>query len=245
MSNAETEQVVALRNQQVDYVASAAKAALGMVPFAGSLLAELAGTIIPNQRIDRLVKFATELEARLTAVDQELVRAKLTDENFSDLMEEGIRQAARSVSNERRQYIAALLANGIRSEDVTFIESKHLLRVLGELNDIEVLWLRFYLDPTMEGDREYRQKHSAIFDTEPAYIGCDQATLDKHAIKESYLRHLTELGLLTPQNEIDRRTLLPAFDNMNGNFKVRSYHTSLLGKLLLRQIELSKSAGNY
>jgi hypothetical protein len=38
-----------LANRGADYVTSAAKAVLGVVPFAGSLLAEVAGTIIPNQ----------------------------------------------------------------------------------------------------------------------------------------------------------------------------------------------------
>ena len=43
--------------QKIDYVVSASKAALGAVPFAGSLLAELAGAVIANQRVDRLVSF--------------------------------------------------------------------------------------------------------------------------------------------------------------------------------------------
>lgn len=60
-----------LQPTTADYVASAAKAALGMVPFVGSLLAELAGTIIPNQRIDRLVRFAEKLAARLSNLEQD------------------------------------------------------------------------------------------------------------------------------------------------------------------------------
>ena len=46
-----------LANRVPDYVVTAAKAALGAVPLAGSLLAELAGSIIPNQRIERIVAF--------------------------------------------------------------------------------------------------------------------------------------------------------------------------------------------
>lgn len=47
-----------VESNATDYVTAAAKAVLGLVPFAGSLLAELAGTIITNQRIDRLSKFS-------------------------------------------------------------------------------------------------------------------------------------------------------------------------------------------
>ena len=62
MNKDESEQ---LAPKSIDYVTSAAKAILGAVPFAGSLLTELAGTVIPNQRIDRIAKFAAVLEYRL------------------------------------------------------------------------------------------------------------------------------------------------------------------------------------
>ena len=239
MKSEETDKEVVIRNQRVDYVASAARAVLGMVPFAGSLLVELAGTIIPDQRIDRVAKFAAELEKRLVKLDQQFVRSKLTDENFTDLMEEGMRQAARSVSDERRQYLASLLVNGIAESDVSFIESKHLLRILGELNDIEVLWLRFYVVRTIGGDVEFRQKHSSVFEPLRVYIGCDQATLDKKGLRDGYTRHLIELGLLEPQFERDMRTKQPIFDTFTGAMKVQGHQVTLLGKLLLRQISLT------
>jgi hypothetical protein len=239
MSDEATDQTLAIQNRPVDYVTSAAKAVLGAVPFAGSLLTELAGTIIPNQRIDRLCKFAAELENRLAKLDQGYVRVKLSDENFTDLMEEGIRQAARSVSDERRQYLASLLANGISTADISFIESKHLLRILGEINDIEVLWLRFYLVPTIRGDVEFRGKHKDVFEPLRVFIGCDQVTLDKHALRESYKSHMTELDLLSPRYETDMKTRQPVFDTISGRMKVRGHDITLLGKLLLRQISLA------
>ena len=170
---------------------------LGAVPFAGSLLAELAGTLIPNQRLDRIVKFAQELENRIAQLDQQAIRAKLKDENFTDLMEETMRHAARAVSEERRRYLAALLANGIKSDDVSYIESKHLLRILGELNDAEIVWLRFYL-VRMGGDEEFRTKHQHIVKPIPVHMGSSQADRDKFAIQKSYKQHLEQLGLLDP-----------------------------------------------
>jgi hypothetical protein len=43
---------LSLQSNKVDYVTSAVKSALVNFPLVGSLLVELAGTIIPNQRID-------------------------------------------------------------------------------------------------------------------------------------------------------------------------------------------------
>jgi len=233
-----------LQSQPIDYVVSAAKAVLGSVPFAGSLLAEIAGTVIPNQRIERLAKFAEELEARIAKLDRDAVRARLTDENFTDLVEETMRHAARAVSNERRRYLTALLANGIKSSDVTYIESKHLLRILGELNDLEVVWLRSYRDPTVGKDQELRARHRDVLNPIVATIGSTQGERDKAALQRSYKEHLGQLGLLEPRYETDTRTKQPVFDSFRGGLKIRGYEITALGRLLLRQIELAGDASS-
>lgn len=234
-----TNEPTQLETNHVDYVTSAVKSALGMVPFAGSLLAELAGSVIPNQRIDRLSKFAIQLEARLATLDHAFVRAQLLDENFTDLLEDSVRQAARSLSDERRQYLAALLGNGISSDAISFAESKHLLRILGELTDVEVIWLRSYLNPTISGDSEFRAKHDAMLKPIAPTMGSGQETIDSYAIQTSYKEHLSILGLLSPRYEIDTRTKQPAFDSRTGNLKLKGYEITSLGRLLLKQIALS------
>lgn len=225
----------------VDYVTAAAKAALGAIPFAGSLLVELAGTFIPNQRIDRITKFAMELEARLANLEKDYIRSELSDERFSDLLEEGLRQAARSLTDERRRYIAALIANSLSSPDIEYHESRHLLRILNDLNDLEVIWLRFYLHPTISGDKEFRSKHEAILSPVFATMGSSQDVLDKSSLQDSYKQHMVQLGLLQPEYRIDSRTKQPEYDSFTGGQKLKGYRLSPLGKLLLRQIDL---AGN-
>ncbi len=231
-----------LEPQKIDYVTSAAKAALGVVPFAGSLLAELAGTVIPNQRINRIVKFAEILEKRLAQLEQDFVKSQLQEETFSDLVEEGLRQASRSLSDERREYIASLISSSLSSEDIEYQESKHLLRVLSEINDIEVIWLRFYLVPTMGGDKKFRDKHKDILEPVPATLGASQAVLDKSALQDSYKEHLTQLGLLEREYHTDMRTKQPEFDRMTGGLKIRGYRLTPLGRLLLREIGIADAA---
>jgi len=127
MSNSE-ESSDGLDNKPIDYITSVVKGTLGIVPFAGSLLAELTGTVIPNQRLDRIAKFVIVLEDKLSNLEQDFVRSQLTDENFSDLLEEGARQTARSLSDERREYISSLISNSLSQQEIEYIESKHLLR---------------------------------------------------------------------------------------------------------------------
>jgi hypothetical protein len=214
-----------------DYVASAAKAALGAVPFAGSLLAELAGAVIPNQRIERIVKFAAILEDRLSGLEQEFVQAQLKNEHFSDLVEEALRQSARSLSDERREQIASLIANSLKAQEIEYCESKHLLRILGELNDIEIIWLRFYLDPVMHGDHEFRERHAAVLAPIAAYIGGPPGLVDKSALQRSYKDHMAELGLLERRYELKNSSFGTTLD-------AKGYELSALGRLLLREIDL-------
>lgn len=223
--------------QTIDYVTSAAKAALSTVPFAGSLLAEVAGVIIPNQRIERIVKFARILDSKISRIDQDLIRMQLTNENFTDLLEEGLRQAARSLTDERREYIASIIANSISSDLIDFSESKFVLHILGELNDIEIIWLRFYLVPYIQGDEEFRSKHREIIETPDAHFRASQKVIDKATLKDGYREHLVQRGLLRHKYDLDNNTGLPEFDSFTGGLKVRGYELTPLGKLLLREME--------
>jgi hypothetical protein len=216
----------------------AAKAVLGTIPFAGSLLAELAGAVIPNQRIDRIARFALELEARLGDVEQSMARAALTNEEFTDLVEEGLRQSVRSTTDERRQQIASAIANSLASEDISFIESKHLLRMLGEINDLEVIWLRSYAVREIGGDAAFRAKHQHVLAPVSAHLGSGQPEVDRETIQDSYKEHLRQLGLLRAVYKFDRKTGMPEFDAQRGELKVAGYDLTRAGRLLLRLVGL-------
>lgn len=222
-----------------DYVSAGARAIVGAAPFVGSLLAEIAGAVIPNQRIDRIAKFAQALEDKLGDIDQVLVRTKLADENFTDLMEEGLRLAARAVSEERREHLTAVLANGIKAGDLDFLESKHVLRLLGELNDAEIVWLRFYLVPTMGGDEDFRGRHKEALEPVRATLASPQEVHDKEALQKSYRQHLVRLGLIEPIYEYNQSDERPEFDYFTSAQKVSRYEITTLGKLLLTRIGMA------
>jgi hypothetical protein len=46
-------------------------------------------------------------------------------------------------SEERRDYIASFLKNGLTNEEMTHVQQKKLLSILGELNDAEIIFLRY------------------------------------------------------------------------------------------------------
>lgn len=220
MSSNNKDNVETLELQKMDYVASAAKAALGSVPFAGSLLIELAGTVIPNQRINRIVSFAKALEKRLSNLEQKFVRSQLKDEKFTDLLEEGLRQASRSLSEERLEYISLLISNSLSSKDIEYMESKHLLRILDELNDIEVIWLLYFQKRrTQKEADELKDKYPDILKSIHVMHKAPQPAKNKRTLQDSYKEHLLQLGLLERREE--------------------HYIITTLGRLLSREIGLT------
>lgn len=228
-----------ISSNATDYAVAVAKSALGAVPIAGPFLAELAGTVIPRQRADRLADFARGLASSLDAIDKDVRRAKLTNENFTDLLEEGAREAVRAVSAERREYVAQLVSSGLTEDKVSYVESKHLLRLLSQLNDIEIIWLRFYDYPLMNGDDEFRTKHASILNPISATLGSGPDVIDQEALQKNYVEHLVSLGLLLRPLKVDSKTRQPIFDPHRGEWQCQSRRTSPLGKLLLRQIGIA------
>ncbi len=226
-----------LANNKTDYVIASAKAILGAFP-AGSILTELVGTIIPNQRIDRIAKFAEELDAKLS---KDMIHLQLSDENFTDLLEEGLKQAARAITDERRQYISSIIANSISSDKIEFIESKQLLKILGELNDIEIIWLRSFMVETFSMDNEFYNKHENILNPIITHLGLssDAPEFDKSTLQQNYKDHLVQLRLLESKYKIDRKTGQIGVDR-DGLLQISGYKITKLGRLLLKHIGLTK-----
>lgn len=221
-----------LQAQAIDYVASSVKLTLGAIPVAGPLLAEIAGSAIPNQRLDRIADFAQKLGSRIDHLEQATLSRSLKDEKFTDLAEEAMLQAARAVSDERRRYLASLVGKSLSNDEISHEESKHLLRMLNELNDVEVLWLRYHQTSYRNQDIEFKKRHAAVFDPIMPTLAEPQARHDAKALQESYKSHLERLGLLTRKyDDPDTRPLLSSPDRFD-------YVIAPLGRLLLRTIDL-------
>jgi len=215
---------IILSTRPVDHVTSVLKGAVGAVPIVGPMLAEVVGTLIPNQRIDRIVDFAQKLHDKIEKLEDDLLQSRLTNENFTDLLEESLQQVARATSDARREYIANLVANGLNNDDLDSIQDKHLLRMLGELNDIEVIWLVAYAQGFFMGQQsEFQKRHANVLKPIGAHMDSAQQEIDEEALQKSYKLHLEREGLLKTNNS-------------------GSYEISSLGRLLVRRIGMDTVA---
>ena len=229
-----------LENRKEDLIASALKGVCGTLPVVGPSIAEVIGYVIPNQRIDRIASLLKALEAKIDPEDKAKVEARMLEEKSVDLMEDGFLQAARALSEERIEHIASLLKNSLTSEDLEQNAYKRLLFILGEINDIEVLLLKFHTRLTTIGwAEEFRSKHPGVL-TEPLYIRTSQKEVDKHAICEAYITNLSRLGLIKSMFDRPWRDELPELDEQTGMMKSSGYYITDLGRLLLRSIDQSE-----
>ena len=228
----------ALRPQRRDRVSSVARAVVGAAPIIGPAMAEVIDHTIPNQRIDRIAAFVEELDQRLRehCEDKDTCRLLETPEAV-DLLEEGMFQAARALTDERLEYIACLLKNGLTSDDMKHIEKRSLLELLSRLNDAELIILHSYGLHSQQ-DTNFFEQHADVLHGVRAHLGSSQEEIDRSAIHKMYRQKLRELRLIAPRFERPRRGEAPELDLKTGMIKTRGDNLTPLGRLLLRHLDL-------
>ncbi len=224
-------------SDKTDLSVSLSKGILGAIPVVGPLMAEVVGTLIPNQRLDRIEKFLKLLEEQVSELNKEQIESRFRDEKFIDLLEDGMLQASRAISDERQKYIASVIENGIKEEEFEYLQKKLILNVLNELNDVEIIVLQSYgIHP---GERnEFFEKHRGLLTPPMATMGSPPEVIDDKALFDAQKNHLVRLGLLKPRFKKPKRGELPEFDDKTGMIKAQGYDITLLGRLLLRNIGL-------
>ena len=195
--DAEVRLADAVSNDRIDYLVSALKGAVGLLPL-GGLVAEAVGATIPRQRIDRMADVIVKVANRLDEVGLQIdeMANRFRSPEFTDIFEEAMLQAGKALSEERRQYIANLLFNGLAMTDFDHARSKKLLFLLSDLSDPELVWLTFSGLTTQEFQNEFYDLHELILDDSVGtVIGSSAAERELAALRESYWQNLNALGL--------------------------------------------------
>lgn len=222
-----------LGEDEYDALAATGRAMSGLVPMFGGVIGELITKIIPDQRTERIVRYVRDLNTRLEAFEADLDAILAEPENI-DLIEEGGFQAARATSWERVDKIATMVANGLRSEDADLVRRKRLTRLLGQLDDDELVLLNAY-GQSYGGDRGIWQM---VNRPDPADLQSSRAEIDAEKLYEAGREHLLRLGLLRKNYRTPPRGQAPTFDTRKGDYE-HSVEISYLGRLLLRHLDMA------
>ncbi len=152
----DSEQSSQLEAARIDRAVAVAKGVIGALPILGPMFAEIIGSVIPQQRLDRIADVLKRLEERLGEIEQQRLQSSLaTDSEAVDLLEEGMVQATRAVSDERRDQIAILLHTTLTDEQLRHAEKRKLWSLLGSLSDVEVLITNVLHNPPLPPPNEF------------------------------------------------------------------------------------------
>jgi hypothetical protein len=212
------------------------KGTIGTLPVAGSILAELVGFVVPNQRIDRLEVYCRHLQVRLDELGAS--RERICEPASVDLFEDGAYQAVRALSEGRKAQIALIVANGISGDDHKRIEAKRILSILQEIDDQQIIVLSSYLHRNYH-DNSFQERHRDILIGAQATINSSREEFDQHAVQKAARDQLFRLGLLQQKVKIPKKGESPEFDPESGMLKASSRDLTPLGRLLLRHIGLA------
>jgi hypothetical protein len=222
-----------------DTATALVKGSIGAIPVAGSILAEVVGLVIPNQRISRIERYLKFLSERLGGIEKDALRAKFEDPQRVDLFEEGVVQSVRAISDERKRYIARLVAEGISGDEKQRIESKRLMELLEEVDDDQIVILTSYLSRHHDDDA-FREKHAAVLAPVLAHMQSTREELDASTIHDLARDHLQRLGLLRSRYKNLKKGEVPEFDSKTGMMKSNGRDVTPLGRLLLVKIGLAE-----
>ncbi|WP_424360528.1 hypothetical protein [Methylocystis parvus] len=212
-----------------DHAAATLRAAANLVPIFGAGLAEIVTNIIPNQRLDRIERYLSLLRDELLAKGLLEDSPKLAHHVNVAIIEDGAFQAARSLSDQRTKFIARCVAEGISAEEAEKIRERKLLRILGELDDEEIMVLRSISSNDWSLMNDARP--------EPPYIGCSEKVARDNVLWDQSFERLEQLGLIHFRQivkKVDSFSSLPEYDAFG---KRKGYYLiTALGAYLLQHL---------
>lgn len=211
---------------------------LSLVPLpAVSILSEIVNSIIPNQRLDRMAEFISELDIRLTELckkfPDEFVDSLLKNEQFHNLIIEGGNQAIRAVNRDRIKYLVSIIEYGISDETVDYEMSMYLMRILGDLSDPEIIFLKYYyLTRFNPVNREqYAEKHQNIIYPKLPFSD----NINEYVMQKLYTVNLEKYGLVSTEKIYDKNNRI----KIDGNSllpEIRTVQITPLGVMIINRI---------
>ena len=183
-----------------DRAAMVLKSVVGAAPVVGPLLNEVITSVIPNQKQERIIHFLGIFANKVKFLEKDVFEAKIKTEEFTDLLEDALRQASRALTDDRKEYIASLLKNSIVEEKLTHIQKKRLLDILNELNDAEIIRLKSceYRD---EARMAFFEKHTEVLEPWKRQDS-SQESKDRVTFWESLTSKLISTGVLDDHRNI-------------------------------------------
>ena len=201
-----------------DHSLSVVKGSLSVLaPVVGPMISEVLTVILPDFRINRLVKFIKMLErefenheGRLTNLEN--FKKNASTEQGSELCREGLVQASQTIEDDRKKRLARLLARSLSAEDLKYAQTKLLLSIYEQLTDPEIVLLIGYSYKRYIGEygpnKKWREKHPEVYRICSIAPGTPKEELIQGAFQNRWKHNLVTLGLTSVAGHYTSLTLL-------------------------------------
>lgn len=226
------------KNTASDISAMALRSAVGWIPFAGPILSEVITQLIPNQRQDRMADYLRRLNEKLEHLTDEIMKKNSSTIDGIDLFEEGAFQSSRATSDERREYIANLVAYGLSWDQKERAEAKRLLTLLNQLDDQQIIILASKSDRYLF-DEDYHELHDHVLTPPITHFNSSKDEIADKAVYDLAVDQLFNLGLLRKQFKKPPSKGNYEFDLQTGMVKSTGKSITSLGRLVLRRIGIA------
>lgn len=220
-----------LKTNKTDVITSAVSMAAGIVPGVGGVLSGIITLSIPNQRQDRIAKFISELDDEFTKLNIEVeeLKSRFNDYKYGAFSYNCLRNVANEVYEEKLVYYKNLYISALTSDEKNLLHCERVLKILNELDYYEILYLKFYSDCEIPGNKNMEEIRKKLgFDNlRPTYfMSMDEQSKDEETYKQITLNNLCNAGLLDVETKYVGKNFTPRI-----NYKI-----TVLGKLILRKI---------
>ncbi len=111
----------------------AALGALGEVPVVGGILAGIVGSFVPDVKVERVIRFAEDLAARVEAVEDKIDHEFVLREEFAAAVEDTLDRITRRRNDQKLQFFAAAIAATMTVDRPAERERERLVDLLDEL----------------------------------------------------------------------------------------------------------------
>ena len=229
----ETRDIPSLGPGGGDRTAAVIRSVISNIPIVGQALAEVITELVPNQRVERVEKYLLYLSEEIDSLKVENVDAVMKRPENVDLIEDGVYQAIRALSDERKRYLARAVAQGIGAEATDKLNEKRVLALIGDLDDSDLL----LLDAFASGNKG-REKFEKLRPEQPTINSRTPGAAERWGLYQASIARMERLSLLQKQVRLDTVTKLPEFDNFTGEAKGNHVVTSL-GRLVLSRTGLA------
>jgi hypothetical protein len=100
---------------------------------------------------------------------------------FLDIFEDCMNQGIRTTSDKRLEYLASVLEKSLTEGQIKHLQTKRLLSILGELNDIEIIILQSYGFRNSR-ESEFRIQHKDVFQHTILSQGSSEEEQGRHSL---------------------------------------------------------------